>query len=296
MTGLVGLVIGAALGGGAVVVGRALRARPTSAVVTLERLGRTGVSVADIESGARSSWSDSVLARLGKPLVGDITSHLSVLDRSIERHAVERMTVAIALGGIPIALGLGLVLGGVAAPAGMLLLASVAGAVIGVVVPDLTVRSQATARRRAFRHALSSYLDLVNVLLAGGAGVETALEAAAESGDGWAFQRIRDALTRSRSLRTTPWECFAELGRRDGIAELVELAASVQLAGQHGARIRLSLVAKAAALRAHDMSRVEADAQAATERMGLPTVLMFVGFLVLLGYPAVQLIIGGFGG
>jgi hypothetical protein len=38
-------------------------------------------------------------------------------------------------------------------------------------------------------------------------------------------------------------------------------------------------------------SLIEADAQAATERMGLPTVLMFVGFMVLLGYPALQQIV-----
>jgi hypothetical protein len=40
------------------------------------------------------------------------------------------------------------------------------------------------------------------------------------------------------------------------------------------------------------MARVEADAQSASERMGLPTVLMFVAFLALLGYPAVQQIAG----
>jgi hypothetical protein len=75
------------------------------------------------------------------------------------------------------------------------------------------------------------------------------------------------------------------------VRELIEIASSVQLAGEQGARVKLSLAAKASALRGHQMARIEADAQAATERMGVPTVLMFIGFIVLLGYPAMQQIV-----
>ena len=71
------------------------------------------------------------------------------------------------------------------------------------------------------------------------------------------------------------------------IEELVELAASIRLAGEEGARIRSSLAAKAAALRGRQMAAIEADAHSASERMGFPTVGMFVGFLALLAYPAV---------
>ncbi|NDA01413.1 MAG: type II secretion protein F, partial [Acidimicrobiia bacterium] len=35
-------------------------------------------------------------------------------------------------------------------------------------------------------------------------------------------------------------------------------------------------------------AEIEAIAQSATERMGLPVMLLFVGFMVLLGYPALQ--------
>ena len=48
-------------------------------------------------------------------------------------------------------------------------------------------------------------------------------------------------------------------------------------------------------MRAKQLAEVEADANAATERMGLPMVLLFMGFLVLLGYPAMQMISAGFG-
>ena len=292
----VAAALGCLLGLGALLVVRGLAPRPVAIGVSLERLERVGVSVADAHTVGTpgSRRAQALLGRVGAWVVGDLESDLAVLHRTRERHALEKLTAALALLALPCVIALLLVAGGVAPPLGLLTIGGLAGAVIGFVLPDLTVRSQAAARRDAFRHALSSYLDLVNVLLAGGAGVETALEAAAEAGDGWAFERIREALTRSRSLRTSPWDCFAELGRRYRIDELGELAASVRLAGEQGARIRLSLVAKAAALRAHQLARIEADAQSATERMGLPTVLMFVGFLVLLGYPAMQLIVGGF--
>jgi hypothetical protein len=41
------------------------------------------------------------------------------------------------------------------------------------------------------------------------------------------------------------------------------------------------------------MSDVESSANSATERMGLPMVLLFISFIVLIGYPAVSQVIGG---
>lgn len=290
------LFFGLCAGGGLVLVARGLAPRPAPLAATLQRLERVGVSIAETTAGTRqtSARSGRIVSRVAGLALGDIEADLAVLDRSRERHAIEKLTTAAAFLALPLLFALVLAAGGVQPPLGLVLAAAVLGTPLGFVLPDLTIRSQARARRDAFRHALSSYLDLVNVLLAGGAGVETALEAAADAGDGWSFEAIRAALTRSRTLRTSPWECFADLGRRIGVDELGELAASVQLAGQQGARIRSSLVAKAASLRSHQMARIEADAQSATERMGLPTVLMFVGFLVLLGYPAVQMIVAGF--
>ena len=52
------------------------------------------------------------------------------------------------------------------------------------------------------------------------------------------------------------------------------LAASVSLAGTEGAKVRQSLAAKAAALRTHQLTDAEGSAQAATERMSLPVVLL----------------------
>jgi hypothetical protein len=66
----------------------------------------------------------------------------------------------------------------------------------------------------------------------------------------------------------------------------------MQLAGEQGAKVRVSLAAQADALRSRQVSEIEAAAQAATERMGVPTVLLFTGFIALLGYPALDLVVG----
>lgn len=162
----------------------------------------------------------------------------------------------------------------------------------GFTRPSQVVRREAASRRRDMEAALAGYLDLVNVLLAGGAGIETALVAAADAGDGWCFESFRGALAQARRSRTTFWTLLAELGTDTGVRALTEVAQSVQLAGEHGSRIRASLMAKAAALRARQLATVEHSAQHSTEQMGIPMVMLFVGFILLVGYPAFVSTIG----
>lgn len=171
-------------------------------------------------------------------------------------------------------------------------LALVACPALGVTFYLGRLDKEAAAKRRTFSYALSSYLDLVSVLLAGGAGIETALVAAATTGSSWSFRLLRQSLETGRATRVPAWSAFADLGRRLGIVELERIAGSMQLAGEQGARVRTSLAAQAEALRTRQIAEIEAHAQAATERMGIPTVLLFVGFIALLGYPALNLVVG----
>jgi Flp pilus assembly protein TadB len=167
---------------------------------------------------------------------------------------------------------------------------------IGPVVLYLSQRKkiQATAKQRQSDLDLSTaiFLDLLNVLLAGGAGVETAILAAAACGDGWGFAQIRLSIARSQSSRQSYWDGLRELGASLGNESLIEVANSVQLAGEHGARIRQSLHSKAASLRQKNLARIEYEAEQRTEKMGLPIVLLFLGFLLLIGYPAFMGTIG----
>lgn len=163
----------------------------------------------------------------------------------------------------------------------------------GTLVPRVSLKVAAAERRRGFRHAFSCFLDLVAVRLAGGAGVESALSSSAQAGQGWAFAEIRQALAEARLMGEPPWTGLARLGTDLGISELSELAASVTLAGDEGARVRGSIAAKARSIRTRGLADAESAAQSASERMSLPIVLLMLGFVVFLGYPAVMQVLTG---
>jgi tight adherence protein C len=248
--------------------------------------------------------SDGWVLRVGKPFVKTLAAlglpnqrlqdDLVITSKSTQHHLAEKATLALSGLLLPLLVELVLVLGGLglsweaSALAGLLLAAS------GFLLPDLVVRQEAEHRRANFRHALSAYLNLIRVLLAGGAGVDAALSDAVGIGRGWAFQQLRRALNTARITRTTPWATLGQLGTELDVHQLSELAASVSLAGTEGARVRASLAAKATALRTRELTDAEGDAQAATERMSVPVVLLFAGFLVFIGFPALVRVLGGF--
>lgn len=177
-------------------------------------------------------------------------------------------------------------IGGVDVPLAFTVLATGGLAIAGFLLPDVLLRRLAAERRRAFRYALSSYLDLVNVILAAGAGVETALSDAADAGHGWAFTQLRSALARAQLAGESPWQAFRRLGEDLDLPELRETASGLALAGTHGARVRASLQARAQAMRTRDLADMEGHAEAATERMSVPSVVLVVGFIVFVAYPA----------
>lgn len=302
MTGIVMALLGAGIGVGVWVLARALQPRPLPLSNLAAILDRQGVAVnATPDDDDDLAGPQSLLANMGTTVMRSLgltekpalVDQLRVLDKSMERHAYEKMLAATAGFALPVVFGAVLLAGGVAASPLILLLIGAAAAVVGFFYPDLPLAEKVEERRRAFRHAFSAYLDLVTILLAGGAGIESALEGAAESGDGWAFAEIRGALRRARLTRRTPWDAFDQLGHELGVNELVELAASVSLAGDHGARVKGSLTAKADALRAAQAAELEAGAETRTEKMIVPVVVMILGLVLFIAFGAVDAITDG---
>ncbi|WP_329072677.1 type II secretion system F family protein [Amycolatopsis sp. NBC_01480] len=246
-----------------------------------------------------TSWATT----LGRPFVPGLRAlglpgakterDLLVLGRGTDPHVAAKAILALAGLLAPGLLQLLLVLDGLSLGLEVPLVAAVVLAALGFLTPDLEVRAKAARRRAEFRTALSAFLDLVWITLAGGAGVEAALTDAAEIGHGPAFTQLRRALSAAQLTRTAAWATLRRLGEELGISELAELAASVSLAGTEGARVRASLAAKAQALRTHQVTDAEAEAQAATERMALPVTLLFLGFLGFIAYPAVVQVLNG---
>lgn len=292
MNTLVMLLLGAGIGGGLYLCIRAVLPRPAPIEAVLAGLSRPGRSIVSgpVVPTSPSDHIGQTALRILEAAGRDpyrSKQELELVERTPERHALDKLVAALAGLLMPNIVAIALTTMGLALPIGPIAILSIATMAVGFVMPDYLLRDEAEKRRRAFRHALSSYLDLVNVLLAGGAGIETALYAAADAGDGWGYQTIRAELRRARLTGRSPWDTFAALADRLGINELAELAASVSLAGSHGARIRASLAAKADTLRGHQIAETEAAAEAATERMTVPVAVLLFGFLIFIAYPAI---------
>jgi Flp pilus assembly protein TadB len=152
-------------------------------------------------------------------------------------------------------------------------------------LPDLVTRVNAREKRADFRYALTSYLDLVALERGAGAAPTEALEAAAEVGSGWAFERIAVALDQARKASLPPWDGLAQLASDIGIPELADLAEIAGVAGQEGAKILDTLSARAESMRAQSLAATKAQAGSRSTTMVLPIALLAGGFLVLLIFP-----------
>lgn len=289
-------VCGAGVGVGVALVVRGyLPARPSLRAILDGVDRRTAVQ--------HETQSPDLIDRLGRRFVpvaqslglssNRLAADLAMIDRSPERHLTEKVALAIVGFALVPLVALALAIGGLPVPLAVPLWLAVVVGVVFFVIPDAGVRSDAEVKRREFRHSLGAFLDLVVIGLAGGGGVESALDAATEIGDGWVFARLRTTLSDARLRGDSPWVALGNLGERVGVTELIELAASVGLAGTEGAKVRASLTAKAQSLRQHQLAETESAAQSASEQMSIPVVLLFGGFLLFIAYPAVSQVLTG---
>lgn len=164
----------------------------------------------------------------------------------------------------------------------------------GTAIPFLILKAEAKERRQHFRTVVGTYVDLVVLSLAGGSGIEGSLLSASAVSSDWAARRISKALLLARDTGETTWEALNDLGRELAVPELIELSATLQLAGTEGARVRQSLSARAVSMRRHEQAEAESAANAMTERLFLPGTLLLLGFLLFIGYPAFNRILAGF--
>jgi Flp pilus assembly protein TadB len=263
-----------------------IRERELAARVRSREVSEPGTgSAVRLEPAGRAIRHQLDLA--GVRLPAALRSDLSLVGRSIETH------IALTLSAAGVGAVIGLVLTSLArttlfnlsssAP----LVAAVIGLLLSALLPTTEVNAQARVLRRDFRHVVGSFLDLVALNLSGGRGVPEALNAAASISDGWAMVRIRDSLEIARLQGVTPWMALGALGEEAGIVELRDLAAALELVADDGAKVRESLAARAASLRRRELADAEGRAQARSQSMLVAQMLLAIGFLIFLIYPAI---------
>lgn len=233
----------------------------------------------------------ALLRRTGIDL-GALNSDLSVLGRSLERHLVTSLLLGLLGFGAPLLVtALGTLAG---RPMGSLpLLACLVLGAAMAALPTARLRSRAAQARRDFRHVVGSFLDLVSMSLSAGRGVPEALDAASALSDDPAMARIRDALAAARLRGETPWAAMGRLGETLRIDELRDLSAALALVAEDGAKIRESLGARASSMRRRELADAEGKAGENSESMLVAQLVIAMGFIVFLVYPALTGIMGG---
>ena len=242
-------------------------------------------------AGVRQRWH-RLAARLGGAQSERLRADLAVLGRTSESYVLDKLGYALLFFALAIVPTFLFPLLDVGVPVLTTLVGALLFAAAGWFYPDVDVRSRAMAARRSWSQALTVYVDIVGISLAGGAGVEDALMVAARAGSGPQFAELAATLRAAQTRRRKLWHALDELGARSDIVPLRELASAVDLAAESGSRIRETLLAKANAMRIRQLTDAEADAQRSTETMGIAPALMAIAAVVLIGYPAVSRFVG----
>jgi tight adherence protein C len=220
------------------------------------------------------------LSRLGLPS-RRVRQDLALCGRDVEVFLAEQ-TAAVAVGALAVPVVAAMWGAGGLIPLWLAILGGLAG------YRWSTARLQAAARARRAQLAgtLSVVQDLVAVAMAGGAGVDEALDQATGVCSGWAAEQLRHTLHTARLTRQPVWQALTELGEHTGVNELAEVGQAIRLATGEGARIRTALQAHAATARGRATAAMETAARAAGVRMSMPVLLLALAYGLFLLYPA----------
>jgi tight adherence protein C len=288
MTDVVRLMVATLVGSGGVwllITGVAQR-RPSLAKLSTY-LGRppTVLATDPIDGWARMGRMLSRRVHL-RP---DVEADLHLTRRSLEVHSAYLMAASVAgLFGPSLLLAVGETLGLLAIGAVVPLAAALIGAIVGPLIVHTSMRSAAAEQRQDLRYQLSSYLDVVTMLLAGNVGNEGALRQAAQAGDGRLFVELRRRILIAETSNRSLVSALAQLGDDLDLVELQQISASASLAASAGAPVAKSLAAKCATLRSALSSEQETDARVRTGKITVPLVGMSLLIMAAVVYPALN--------
>lgn len=234
-------------------------------------------------------------ARVGRALARrlpqrpEVIADLRLMRRPLEVHAAYLAGAAVAgLFGPSLLLAIGQGFGLLSIGLWMPLALALGAAIIGPLIVHNSMRSIAAEQRNDLRYQLSSYLDVVTMLLAGNVGNEGALRQAAQAGDGRLFVELRRRILIAETSNRSLVSALAQLGDDLDLVELQQISASASLAASAGAPVAKSLAAKCATLRGALSSEQETDARVRTGKITVPLVGMSLLIMAAVVYPALN--------
>lgn len=287
MTAVFRLMVATLLGSGGVwlVVSGVAQRRPSLAKMSTHLARRPMIA-----AGPAEGW-----VRLGRPVIRrlqlrrDLVADLRLTRRSLEVHAAYLVAAAVAgLFGPSLLLAIGQTFGVLSIGVVVPVLGALFGAIVGPLLVQSAMRSAAANQRNDLRYQLSSYLDVVTMLLAGNVGNEGALRQAAQAGDGRLFVELRKRILVAETSNRSLVSALGQLGDDLDLVELQQISASAALAASAGAPVAKSLAAKCATLRSALSAEHEADARVRTGKITVPLVGMSLLIMAAIVYPALN--------
>ncbi|MEZ0092480.1 type II secretion system F family protein [Streptacidiphilus sp. EB129] len=290
------LLTGATVGAGITVAAAGLMPGRTDLGDVLSRLDANRLDVLEPRRHAGAvtvteRLGARVLAQVGEQVLRIPRRELELTGRSAAWFIGKKLTTALAAMLMPMA-GVALYTAAIGPPpVAIPLLGALAFAVVAWFLPDIKVRQEAAEARTEFRTAVASYLELVGLERAADAGPTESLRRAAEVGDGWVFQRIRDAIVRAELAGIPPWDGLRQLSTEIGVPELGAPADIIALAGEEGAAVYSTLQAQARSLRGQLLTDQQADANTASETMVAPVAALVILMTLYIAFPAMMRVI-----
>lgn len=165
-------------------------------------------------------------------------------------------------------------------------LGAVVGGLFGILLAFANLKKRAESKRRHLRQSFAGFVSLTALAVAGQMGLESALAAASRVSSDWVFAEIAAELKDTRQMGKPAYVALDRIGQRYGEPEITSVATTLRQSEESGAGLRSTLDAKAQSIREARASTLEADAGKMTEKLFLPTSVMFIGYLIFLAYPA----------
>lgn len=233
-----------------------------------------------------------VLARRRTVATASLNRQLRLRGRTLQRHYGYKAAGAAA--GLLVPVLIGVVAWVIAGQVPVVpLIASVALAAGGFMVPDLLLRGESREVSEDATEALLTYFDLVTLERLANQSATQALHAAASLSDAAIFATVRAALDRARLQQRMPYAELKEVGRELELPALVDLADVMRL-DESGASLTGTLRARVKELRDAHLTAMKIAASEVSERMTIFMVIPSLVFgLFFLAPPLLTLIVSG---
>lgn len=219
---------------------------------------------------------------------------LSLIGKTTRRHTEHKMISAMLTALFGLIIGLGLAQSPLPIPFPIVVAIIIVAmfALLGMVIPDSLVKTQAQKARKEFDELVLSWLDLVMPLIASGRDVSSAFIEASALSRAWPFQMLGQHMSEARHLGKPIWSGIRKLIDEKGLDRLEQLASALELSQRSGAELRQTVVAQVHSYRQKTHSEAIVKSEFAQERMGAPLALALSAFIVLIAFPAIDTLLG----